>query len=102
MGANTQANLELYLKDKLEGYVPFISLEYVKGSRCLGSEGLTAPCINVIWCNASACSYNALAIWQPSSISMTSEDSPDWDKEGLGGLDITAVHRDPGEGGNAS
>ena len=31
-------------------------------------------------------------------ISMTLEDGIDWTKEGLGGLDITVLHKDPGKG----
>ena len=101
-GSHTQADLELSLEDELEGCVPLISPGNVKGSRHLGSERSTTPCINVIWCNASACSCNALVIWHPSFISKTSEDGTDHAKEGLGGLGITALHIDPGEGGNAS
>ena len=71
------ANLELFLEHDQDGHVPLILFREVEGSRCLGSEGLTAPSINVIWCNASACSWNALVIQHPPSISMTSEDGTD-------------------------
>ena len=97
-----KADLDLFLKDELEGHAPIISPGDVEGSICLGTEGSTTPFVSVIWCNANACSCNALVIQCPSSMSMTSEDGTDWAKEGLGGLGITALHRDPGEGGNTS
>ena len=77
VGADMDANLKLFLQDELEGHVPLISPGDVEGSRHLGSEGLMTPCVNVIWCNAIACSCNAFVIWHPSSISMTSDDDTD-------------------------
>ena len=97
-----QANDELFFMDELKEHVPLISPGDVKGSRCLASDRLTTSYVNIICCNASACSYNTLVIWHPLSISMTLGDGTDWTKDGLGGQDITAVHRDPGEGGDAS
>ena len=73
VGANMQADFKLFFKDELEGHFPLISHADVEGSRCLGSERLTTPCANVIWCNASACSCNALVIWHPMSVSVRSE-----------------------------
>ena len=97
-----QTNLKLFFEDELRGHVPLISPGDVEGSKHLGSEGSMTPYINVIWFNAISCSCNALVIWHPSSIFMTSEDGTDWAEEGLEGLGITVLHRDPGEGGNSS
>ena len=65
VGANTQADLELFLEDELEGHVQPISPRDVKGSRHLGSEGLTIPCVSVIWRSVSACCCTALVTWNP-------------------------------------
>ena len=94
MGTDMQADLRLFLKNELEGYVPLNSPGDVEGFRCLGSEGLSTPCI--IWCNASACFYNALVIQHHLSVSVTSEDGTDWAEEDPGGLGFPVLHRDPG------
>ena len=96
-----QADLKLFLEDELEWHIPLISPGVVRGARHLGPEGSTTPCLNVIWCNANTCSYHALAMQCHSSISMTSEDGTDWVEGALEGLDITSLHRVPGEGDNA-
>ena len=83
VGAVRQADLKLFLKDELEGCVPLITSGDVKGYRHVGPEKLTTLCVNYIWCNASACPFNALKIQCPSSISMMSEDGTDWAEDGL-------------------
>ena len=56
----------------------------------------------LVFVSSDVCSCNALVMQPPLSNSMTLEDGIDWAEEGLGGLGITVLHRDPGGGGNTS
>ena len=73
-----QADLELFPEEELEGCIQLISPGNVESYRHLGPERSTTPCVSVIWCKDSACSCNALVIWHPLSVSVTSEDGTDW------------------------
>ena len=99
--ADTPADLELFLKEKLGGMFHSPHLEKLKALNSLGQRGQQLL-LSVSQCNDNACSCSVLVVLNPLSISMTSEDAIDCTKDSLGGLGIIAHHRDPGEGGNAS
>ena len=72
------ADPKLFFKEEVEGCVPLTSPGEVERSTHHGSEGLTTPCLNIIWCNANACFCKTLIMQHPSSISKTSDDGIDW------------------------